>query len=211
MKPLFTFARRARVIRLCVATLALASTALLAPCSFADGDQSPAEVAAEVVAPSPPKVGEMAADFELKDLQDRPVKLSLLAGKTPVVLVMLRGFPGYQCPFCTAQVGALLAKADEFAAAGVHVLLVYPGASAQLKEHASEFVGDNGLPTNFTFVLDPDFAFTRQYGLRWDAPGETSYPATFVVDTDLSVLFSKVSHSHGDRATPDEILAALRK
>ncbi len=169
----------------------------------------PTTEAAPVV--SPPKVGETAPDFELKDLKDNPIKLSTLAQQSPVVLVMLRGFPGYQCPLCTAQVGALINKADQFMAAGVQVLLVYPGPSEKLKEHADEFAGSKNLPANFSFVLDPDFSFTNQYGLRWDAPNETSYPATFVVNSDLKVLFSKVSHTHGDRATPEEILAALPK
>lgn len=206
--PLFT-SRAAHFNRFTILLCALAGTALLAPRSFAQDDNAPVQAVA--VAPVPPKVGETASDFELKDLKDSPVKLSTLAKKLPVVLVMLRGFPGYQCPFCTAQVGSLVGRADEFAAANAHVLLVYPGPSAQLKEHADEFVNGNALPANFSFVLDPEYAFTKQYGLRWDKTGETSYPATFVVNTDMSVLFSKVSHSHGDRATADEILAALLK
>jgi peroxiredoxin len=58
-------------------------------------------------------------------------------------------------------------------------------------------------------VLDPNFDFTKKYDLRWEASNETSYPSTFVIDQQGKIIFAKVSHSHGGRATPDEILKAL--
>jgi len=58
-------------------------------------------------------------------------------------------------------------------------------------------------------VLDPDYVFTNLYGLRWDAPRETAYPSTFVVDSLGVVRFSKISRSHGGRASVDEVLQAV--
>ncbi len=183
---------------------------LLSGCNFA---QNGAPTATETVAlqTGTPKVGDTAPDFTLDNLQGAKVTLSEMAAKGPVVLVMLRGFPGYQCPMCTAQVGGLINKAKEMEKAGASVLLVYPGPADGLKAHAAEFVAGKGMPANFTLALDPDYSFTNQYGLRWDAKGETSYPSTFVLDKARKVLFSKVSRSHGDRSTPDEIIAALPK
>ena len=131
--------------------------------------------------------------------------------KGPVVLVMLRGFPGYQCPICTVQVGQLMGNADDFAAAKANVILVYPGPAEGLKAHAKEFVQGKAIPVNFNLLLDPDFSFTNQYGLRWNAKNETSYPSTFVLNDAGEVLFAKVSHSHGDRAKIEDIMAALPK
>src|SRR5262245_60779846 len=76
---------------------------------------------------SRPQVGDMAEDFELPSLDGATVKLSKLVEQGPVVLVVLRGFPGYQCPVCTAQVGQLLARAEQFEAEKARVVLVYPG------------------------------------------------------------------------------------
>lgn len=160
-------------------------------------------------AATPPQVGDTAPDFELQEIGGEKVSLSALSAKGPVVLIMLRGFPGYQCPLCTAQVGSLINHAKGFSDAGASVLLVYPGPAQGLKEHADEFARGKNAPANFHLALDPDFGFTNSYGLRWDALGETSFPSTFVLDTKRTVLFSKVSHSHGGRATADEILAAL--
>ncbi len=94
----------------------------------------------------PPKVGDTAPDFELDALNGGKVKLSEMVEKGPIVLVMLRGFPGYQCPICTIQVAQLLGKSKELAAAKANVLLVYPGPAEGLKAHAAEFVQGKDIP-----------------------------------------------------------------
>ena len=158
---------------------------------------------------TPPQIGDTAPDFELNELKGTSVTLSKLAATGPVVLVQLRGYPGYQCPLCTAQVGGFLERADKFKAAKTSVVFVYPGPAESLKDHADEFVRGKDFPSNFYLLLDSDYQFVNQYGLRWDAPNETAYPATFVLDQNLAVLLSKVSHSHGDRTKADDVLAAL--
>jgi thioredoxin-dependent peroxiredoxin len=126
-----------------------------------------------------------------------------------VVLVVLRGYPGYQCPLCTKQVGELIGKADDFKKAGAQVVLVYPGPADKLKEHAAEFVKGKDYPAHFTLLLDPDYSFTEEYNLRWDAKGETAYPSTFVLDGKRKVTFAKVSVQHGDRAKVADVLKAV--
>ena len=58
-------------------------------------------------------------------------------------------------------------------------------------------------------MLDPDYEFTKAYHLRWEAKNETVYPATFVIDRERKIQFSKISMSHGGRASADEVLKAL--
>ena len=55
-------------------------------------------------AEKPPGVGDHAKDFELQSLGGKTEKLSKLTDAGPVVLVVLRGWPGYQCPLGTRQV-----------------------------------------------------------------------------------------------------------
>ncbi len=155
------------------------------------------------------KVGDKALNFSLKTIQGDKVKLSDLYHEKPLVLIVLRGWPGYQCPICTRQVGSMVAEADNFAKHNANVLMVYPGPSEELQEHAREFSEDFEFPENFYFTLDPDYSMVNKYGLRWDAPKETAYPSTFVIDKKGKVIFAKVSHSHGDRSTSEEIFEAL--
>ncbi len=157
-----------------------------------------------------PRVGEVAPDFTLNDLEGKAVQLSQATSKSNVVLVVLRGFPGYQCPVCTVQVRGLLAKAEELRALGARVILIYPGPANDLTTRAREFVAKQQLPAGFTLLTDPDYRFTSAYGLRWNAAGETAYPSTLVIDKDRRVRFTKVSQTHGGRATTDAILAALK-
>jgi peroxiredoxin len=159
--------------------------------------------------PTPPKVGDKAPDFSLESVRDKNVELAKLAKKSSVVLVVLRGYPGYQCPICNQQVGDFLKHADDFKKSGSQVVLVYPGPNVGLKERAKEFIADRTIPDHFHLVLDPDFRFTNAYGLRWDAPRETAYPSTFIIDTDQKVLFAHVSKAHGDRTKAKTLLEKL--
>ena len=162
-----------------------------------------------LAADRPPKVGDTAEDVEWPSLSGGKVQLSEMATKGPVVLVVLRGFPGYQCPICNRQVADFLKQADKFKAAGAQVVLVYPGPSKNLDTRAKEFYGDKTIPDHFRLVLDPDYAFTKKYGLRWDAANETAYPSAFVILKDRKVAFANVSKSHGGRTKPEETLKAL--
>ncbi len=160
-------------------------------------------------AAAPPKVGEKARALSLDTLDGKTVSLTELCKSGPVVVIELRGWVGYQCPLCTRQVGEFIGKAEDLRKAGATVVLVYPGPADRLKDHAADFIDGKGLPDNFRFVTDPGLTFVKEWGLRWDKAGETAYPATFVVDAEGTARFAKVSHSHGDRATVKEVLAAI--
>lgn len=157
-----------------------------------------------------PKVGDKFADFELTDLNDKTHKLSDLTKSDKVVLLVLRGYPGYQCPLCTKQVAAFLSKADEFKEAGAKVVMIYPAAADTIETSAKEFIVGTKFPSHFVFLTDPDYKFLIANDLRWDAEKETSYPSTFVIGEDQVVTYAKVSMSHGGRTKPAEILAELK-
>ena len=156
-----------------------------------------------------PRVGELAQDFTLSTVDGETTQLSKLRQAGPVVLLVLRGYPGYQCPVCNQQVGQFLASSKKLESARANVVLVYPGPAAGLKQHAAEFIRGKTLPSNFYLVLDPDYDFTRTYGLRWEAKNETAYPSTFVIGQDGKIQFAKVSMSHGGRASSEEVLKVL--
>lgn len=158
---------------------------------------------------NPPSVGSSAPDFTLNTLDDQSVRLDDLTAKSKVVLVVLRGWPGYQCPFCSRQAHDFVNHEKELAADGVQVVMVYPGPSDDLKSHAADFLKDKDWPQDFLLVLDPDYSFTKAYGLRWDAPKETAYPSTFIIGQDNKVTFAHISKQHGNRVQADMVLKAL--
>ena len=161
-------------------------------------------------AAEPLKVGGQAPDFTLKTLAGQAVTLSALNASNQVVLIVLRGWPGYQCPACESQVHDFVSSAAGFAAGKTRVVMVYPGPADDLLAHAQEFLGNKDWPKDFTFVLDPDYRMVNAYGLRWDAPKETAYPATFVLDPKGAVRFAKISKGHGGRSKAADVLKELK-
>jgi peroxiredoxin len=178
---------------------------LLAPALALALSASPATARA---ADQTPGVGAKAAEFALSALDGSSVSLFEELRSGPVVLVVLRGWPGYHCPFCVRQFGEFLGKRKELEARGARVLWVYPAAS-RADIHADAFVGNKDVPASFRLLLDPGYVFTNRYGLRWDAPQETVYPATFVIDRDGIVRFASVSRTHGGRTPVADVLSAL--
>ena len=159
-----------------------------------------------------PKVGDTAADFELRSVLGNPVRLSETLKPGKVVLVVLRGYPGYQCPLCHRQVAELIKSADQFQKAGAQVLLVYPGPPKNLAARAREFIDQKEIPKNFTLLLDPQFKFTLSYGLRWEAPNETAYPSTFVLEEKTGkISYALISKTHGGRAPTADVLKAVEQ
>ena len=163
-------------------------------------------------ADEPPSKGDLVPDFKLPVVgEDRYVSLQELNQSGPIVLVVLRGFPGYQCPLCTQQVGTLRNRAKTLAEVTQKVVLIYPGPADGLETHAEEFMGSNTLPEPFLMVRDPEMKMIDSYGLRWVAPNETAYPATFVLDKHGRIAWSKISDSHAGRTNAQEIIEQLRK
>src|SRR5579862_388340 len=157
-----------------------------------------------------PTVGAKAPDFTLSTPSGKAIRMSGVQQGHDLVLVVLRGFPGYQCPYCMRQVHDFVEHASDFAARNTTVLLVYPGPPADLDQHAKDFLEKQPeLPSNVVLVTDPDYSVTNLYGLRWDAPNETAYPSTFIVDKKGMITFEKISHTHGDRMSAQDALDHL--
>ena len=66
-------------------------------------------------------------------------------------------------------------------------------------------------PKDYVYVMDPDYTMVNAYNLRWDAPRETAYPSTFVIDRKGIIRFEKISHSHGDRTKASDVVKEVKK
>ncbi|GAA5508351.1 redoxin family protein [Novipirellula caenicola] len=156
--------------------------------------------------------GAKAINFELPVVGSKDfIELQQEYKKGPVVVIVLRGYPGYQCPLCSKQVNSLANRAKALAQEASRVILVYPGEATLLQRHAEEFMGSRTLPAPLVMVRDDAMEMVTQWGLRWDSPRETAYPATYVIDANGRVAWAKVSNSHAGRTTVEEIMKELRK
>ena len=159
-----------------------------------------------------PEVGQRAIDFELPIVNGEGyLSLSETCKAGPVVLVFLRGFPVSQCPIDSTQVNSLVNRAKVLNQSAQRVVLVYPGPAKGLERHAERFLASRRMPEPLVIVRDDDMNVVNQWGLRWDNPRETAYPATFVLDRYGRIAWKKVSRSHAERSSVEEILKELRK
>jgi peroxiredoxin len=157
------------------------------------------------------RVGAKVADFNLTSLEGKQFSLQGELGRGPVVLVVLRGWPGYQCPFCTRQFGDFLNHAGDFAKLNATLVFIYPGPAEGLREHAAEFQANRPMPPNFRFATDPELRWVSAHGLRWDAKDETSFPSTFITDRRGEIRFSSISKVHGARPATQQLLDVVKE
>jgi thioredoxin-dependent peroxiredoxin len=146
--------------------------------------------------------GDKAPDFELRDQDDNPVKLSDHAGQT----VVLYFYPRADTPGCTTQACGIRDRASEYAAAGATVLGVSPDEPAALRKFADKH------DLAFTLLGDPDHSVAEAYGVwveksMYGKKYMGVQRATFIVDGDgrIAAVFPKVSPKTHD----DEVLKGL--
>ncbi len=157
------------------------------------------------------KVGDRVHDFELPIVGSKDLlQLSEEYRQGPVVVVVLRGDPGYQCQLCVRQLASLSNRSTAIKPLASRIILVYPGDSSDLEQRAKRFKGSRRLPEPLVIVRDDQMKMVRQWGLRWDKHHETAYPATYVIDRNGDIRWKKVSRSHAGRSTVEEILKELR-
>lgn len=157
-----------------------------------------------------PAVGSVAPDFELKTLGGESFSLFEAVENQETLLVVLRGYPGYQCPICSRQVADFIVHQEEFKEENVQVVMVYPGPVEGLEELAEEFLANKNWPENYIFLLDPDYTMLNQYNLRWDAPRETSYPSTFHILPGGNIAHLQISQGHGGRVDAETALSWVK-
>lgn len=132
-------------------------------------------LAAADAATKPPAVGEKAVNFDLPIVgEDDYIELKNEYANGPVVVVVLRGYPGYQCPLCSQQVGSLINRAQALAKETHRVIMVYPGQPTELERHAEQFIGSRAVRNPLVLVRDPAMQMVESWGLRWDAPRESA-------------------------------------
>lgn len=190
--------------------LAMASGGAIAAQAMGHGSPGLARMADKPAEQKEPAVGDKAKDFTLKTLDAKDVTLAEKLKSGTAVVVFLRGYPGYQCPLCSRQVGELISRAKDIEATGASVVLIYPGSADKLKERAKEFLNGKELPAPLVLVTDEDMKAVKDWSLRWDAKNETAYPSTFVVDKGGVIRFAKISKTHGGRTSAQEVIDAVK-
>lgn len=149
--------------------------------------------------------------LKLTTADGNSIDLNQFVGKSKLVFVVLRGYNGSICPFCSAQTQRLVNRYEDIKRLGAEVIVAYPIKSQDDIEQASVLVQKstygktiNSLP--FTFAVDVNLQVVDQLGIRADL----SKPATYILDKEGKVRFAYVGERISDRPSVDEILTQLQ-
>lgn len=152
------------------------------------------------------RVGGMAPDFALTDLDGRTYRLSDFRGKKNVALVFVYGVT---CMFCTGQIRNLRANIEQFEATGTQVLIVEANEPYRVRSTANESTSEARLP----ILLDPTHTTAATYGIamQMNHIEWLNRPSTFLIDRDGIIRTRFLSESATDRPPPSALLSELKK
>jgi peroxiredoxin len=171
-------------------------------------------------------IGAKFPAFELPDHNGKVVSSAHLLSKGRLVVLFIRG---RWCPFCVAQMEAMSSIAAHLATKLAAARASLVAMSPQTEKQAFFMHDQHRLA--FPLLVDARNHLARQLGLVYQVPeeqqtlysrtfvnlpfvnGDSSWelpiPATFVVDTDGTILFASAHEDYTERPEPLEILALL--
>lgn len=136
-----------------------------------------------------PKIGVLAPDFELRDVDGRTVRLSQFRGKSPIFL----NFWASWCPACREEAPENEKLHQRLGPKGLKFLSVSIDAGSTAVNDVRKFMKEFGL--SFSPLLDSDGQVYHFYGV-------TGIPTTFLIDRNGKIVAKEVGPkrwSEGER------------
>lgn len=170
------------------------------------------------------KIGEKAPSFELPNLEGKQISLTNILSKGPAIVTFYRGD---WCPYCNLQLRALQNRLADIHALGATLIAISPQ------------VPDGSLTKNeinnmdFTVLSDQNAKVASQFGVAWEIPeflmehmrvdrnldlakinnvnaNISSIPASFILNSNGTVIWNYVNVDYRTRSEPDEIIEVLK-
>ncbi len=143
------------------------------------------------------QVGNLAPDFQLNDLDGKPVSLSALRGQ-PILL----NFWATWCPFCRAERPLIQEVYDEWQSKGLIVLTVdiIGSTPSETPSNLADFMKNNKY--SFPVLLDVNREVTKSYGIK-------ATPTNFLIDKDGIIREVKIGSFPSKSALEDSLRSLL--
>ena len=147
-------------------------------------------------------VGSKLPDFDVVDLDGKPVSSSEFIG-SPAVFLFYRG---NWCPFCMAQIGELVERYQDMEKLGIAVCLI----SSQDEAHTRSLAEKHGVP--FRYLIDRDNQAAEKLGIAarnalplgtpGDYPSDNAMPTLIVTSANGTIVFSDQTDNYRVRPEP---------
>jgi peroxiredoxin len=180
------------------------------------------ELAASGIAQRAVKAGDHAPDFRMPDARGRQIRLQELRARGPVVVSFYRG--GW-CPYCNLELRALQNTLPAIKRLGAELVAISPQtpdeslSTAEKNKLAFAVLSDVGSATAKAYGIAYDLAeelrpiYARSGNALPDKNGDDSWvlpiPATYVIDTNGTIVLAFIDIDYRNRLEPAEIVAAL--
>ncbi|WP_226584816.1 peroxiredoxin-like family protein [Halobacillus litoralis] len=170
------------------------------------------------------KKGEKAPNFNLPDAKGDTVELYEQLKQGPVILTFYRG--GW-CPYCNMELRSYQQIIGDIKEEGAQLIAISPQTPDEsmttqekndLEYHVLSDEG-NEVANQFNLVYQlPDYLVDvyKDKGLRVDNHnGDETWTlpvsATYIIDTDGTIVYEYTKSDYKDRAEPSEVLEELKK
>ncbi|MEX1003180.1 MAG: peroxiredoxin-like family protein [Crocinitomicaceae bacterium] len=170
-------------------------------------------------------IGDSAPVITMKSSESEDISLESLYRDQPLVVIFYRG---YWCPVCNRHLSEFAERAVEIENAGAKIVAITP----ESYENTEKTVDNTRI--DFTVISDVDGSVMRAFGVQFDVTddyhsmieekfnvsiSETNenkqatlpVPATFIIDTNGTIVYKQFNPDYKQRASVDDILENLPK
>jgi len=168
-------------------------------------------------------VGDNAPAITMKSSESEDISLESLYRDQPLVVIFYRG---YWCPACSRHLSEFAERAIEIENAGSKIVAITP----ESYENTEKTIVNTGI--DFTVISDADGSVMRAFDVQFGVTDEYSrkiedklnasisetngnnqatlpVPATFIIDTNGTVVYKQFNPDYKQRASVDDILKNL--
>lgn len=190
--------------------------------TFDHNDTADAVFDATGIAARAKHAGDLAPDVTLPNAHGRPVRLSDVWRRGPLVLVFYRG--GW-CSYCNLQLRAWHQQSAELARLGATLLAISPQTldnsldTSENNQLAFTVLSDSNLEAangfGLAFTLHPELvSFYGSVGtdipvLNGNGLWVLPVPATYVIDEEGRIRFAHIEEDVRERADPGSVIRAI--
>ena len=165
--------------------------------------------------PAPPAAAEIALGSKLpktRFIQENGQILDIknLEEKKNILLVVMRGFDGIVCPYCTQQASELIQNIETIKSHDTELLLVYPGPEARIADFVKAVnvkLKPKGLDMKVPLLMDVNLEAVKAMGIQ----GKLAKPSTLILNRKGEVVYKFIGKDFKDRPETTAVLDELKK
>ncbi|MDT8347577.1 MAG: peroxiredoxin-like family protein [Flavobacteriaceae bacterium] len=170
-------------------------------------------------------VGSNLAALTYTNADGKTIDFAQLYADKPLVVIFYRG---YWCPVCNKYLSNFAAESDKITDAGANIVAIAP----ETYDNVDKTAANTGI--DFTVISDADGSLMRAFDVDFNVTedydqmineklnasiadtngadaAELPVPATYIIDTDGTIMYKHFNPDYTQRASIDDIVSALNQ